>query len=193
MWLDHPAADVRASAAATILSTKARTCVSGVVPLLEDPDESVREIASRVVSRLGTPAQFESLLDRIERIGRFLEDVDAGVRACAAVALLKLQADGAAARVRDLLAGPDNEMRIAIATAMWDCPIPASASWLAGLLDDPDGDVRYHGALALDEFPEKGWKIQVWGGEMTQDQVVQAAREWWGSHKDAPEFAPPPG
>ncbi|MDQ2938220.1 MAG: HEAT repeat domain-containing protein, partial [Acidobacteriota bacterium] len=95
--LRDPAAIVRATAAASLLSLPPEESVAHLIPLLSDKDEFVRREAAYALGTTRSPAALSSLIDRL------LNDKRDAVRGAAAVALGQIKSAAAVSALASVL------------------------------------------------------------------------------------------
>jgi hypothetical protein len=115
------------------------------VPLLRDPDPTVRSKAFQTVTSLGTA-------EAVGPLRELLRSEEATLRLAAAAALRDLGSRESAGAIRPLLRDPDAHVRSVAAHALGRLGAREAVAELVGLLRDSDADVRWWTIHALAEL-----------------------------------------
>jgi HEAT repeat protein len=152
--VQHPVRDVRVSAAFMLEQFKDARAVPGLIEILYDKDERMRQTAIGALGRIGTPA-VPALLD-------ILRDKEQTVRQAAVVALGQIGSD-ALPYVVELMRDKNPSVREPAAEVLGRIQNPSAIPSLLDALRDEDRRVRLSAAWAL--------------GQIKSPEVVPALRE----------------
>ena len=125
--------------------TKLEAAVSGLIKLLEDSEESVREAAAFALGEIGSDTATSGLI-------KLLEDSEESVREAAAFALGEIGSDTATSGLIKLLKDSEEFVREAAALALGEIGSDTATSGLIKLLKDSEEFVREAAAFALGEI-----------------------------------------
>jgi HEAT repeat protein len=140
--LDHPDAQVRASAAAALSQWQVDASVPALISLLQDPDRQTAWQAAQTLGKMGSKAALPALMEA-------LNHEDYWVRADAATALGQLGSETALPALVQTLQDEDWEVRRNAVSAVGKIGTDAAVPLLITALEDPNFYVSYAATEAL--------------------------------------------